>query len=99
MTQPHRTPTRHSSTLTVIAIVLVLWMSWAFIFHQYQFSTNHHDEHHCQLFSCLQHGFNHPLITVSNNPSTHIFGLGQYYALYEQTVFSYLARSPPVNLI
>ncbi|WP_152429437.1 DUF2607 family protein [Vibrio aquimaris] len=98
MTQTHRPPARHSSTLAVIAIVLVLWMSWASIFHQYQFST-HHDEHHCQLFSCLKHGSNYSQITLFDNPLAHEHSFSQKYDLYQKAVFSYLARSPPVNLI
>ena len=99
MAQTHSSPIRHASTLAVIAIVLVLWMRWAYISHQYQFSANQHTEHHCQLFSCLQHGSNHVPITIPHEPLSDAFNLSQLYSLYEQTVFSYLARSPPVNLI
>ena len=99
MTRAHQTSTRHSNTLAVIAIVLVLWMSWASISHQYQFSENQHNEHHCQLFSCLQHGSNYSQTTLFDTPLIHEYSDNQQYDLYQQTVFGYLARSPPVSLI
>ncbi|RSD32696.1 DUF2607 family protein [Vibrio pectenicida] len=99
MTLTHQSRIRHSSTLVAIVIVLMLWMSLAYITHQYQFDVSQHSDHQCQLFSCLQHGFSHSQTVLVDNPINDIFGFSSSYHLYRRTVLGYLARSPPVDLI
>lgn len=99
MTHPNRSKIRHSNAMIAIAIILVLWLSWAYIAHQYEFDVSKHHQHHCQLFTSLQHAVSHTPIILISEPQSDIFSVSPIYHLFQQVVFSYLARSPPVDLI
>ncbi|MFV0448604.1 MAG: DUF2607 family protein [Vibrio sp.] len=81
--------------VTIVAILLMIWLNIAYIDHQLDASADHHNEHHCQLFSCASHALTQHLpelpVWISHNyldPVTRPFGISTRF-------LAYLARSPP----
>ncbi|WP_282177580.1 DUF2607 family protein [Vibrio nereis] len=88
----------HSYRLAVIAlcsVMLTLWMSVATIEHQYDLS--HHQNHHCQLFSCAQHGVSSATLSTEDLSLPDTFFISEHYHYVTLTALVYHARSPPNN--
>ncbi|ANW24626.1 hypothetical protein BA953_10700 [Vibrio coralliilyticus] len=99
MIPTHPNLTRRSAALALCGIVLMLWMSFAYIDHQYDISSVHHSDHHCQLFSCAQYGMGHASLTLIDASLPDVFVVQDDYHFYQRPTFAYQARSPPVKLI
>ncbi|NRB67521.1 MAG: DUF2607 family protein [Vibrio sp.] len=98
MIKTHPNLTRRSAALAFFGIVLMLWMSFAYIDHQYDISPAHHSDHHCQLFSCAQYGMSHSSPTLTDTSLPDVFIEQDDYHFYQRLAFAYQARSPPVRL-
>ncbi|WP_245639076.1 DUF2607 family protein [Vibrio hepatarius] len=90
----------HSVRFAIVAlcsVLLTLWMNVAFIQHQYDLAPTHHQEHHCQLFACAQHGASAATITFEDTSLPDVFASEDSYHYLASATFGYLARSPPLN--
>ncbi|MCG9598801.1 DUF2607 domain-containing protein [Vibrio sp. Isolate25] len=99
MTSIHSHRIKYLTLHALCGIGLMLWMSFAYIDHQYELSSAHHDEHHCQLFSCAQHGMSQSSLTLIDTSLPDRFVIQDDYHFYQRPAFAYQARSPPVRLI
>lgn len=84
-----------TQTVAFVTVLLSLWLNAASIAHRLDMDPSHHEHHHCQLFSGIQHGLNHAIVDAPiwpthypNPPFVHPFS-----SVLVQ--FAYLARSPP----
>ncbi|UUM30879.1 DUF2607 domain-containing protein [Vibrio japonicus] len=78
--------------------MLTLWMDVAFVDHQYDLSPAQHHEHHCQLFSCAQHGASAATVSTPDSSLPDLFIKGEEYQCSTINAFAYQARSPPNHL-
>jgi len=85
------------SALAFLAIVLVLWLNFAFIDHQYDLSSAHHKEHHCQLFASGLHGAAPASLIITAPTVSEYFSPFTAYHYNEAVSFAYLPRSPPLS--
>lgn len=75
--------------------MLLLWMNFAFIQHQYDVSASHHQEHHCELFSAAHHAIGSAALTTDDLSLPDRFELQPSYQYQAPSIFAYRARSPP----
>ncbi|KLN65448.1 MULTISPECIES: DUF2607 family protein [Vibrio] len=92
-----RLTTYRINALALSAIALVLWLNFAFIDHQYELSSTHHQDHHCQLFASGLHGVSNHTPTVAPPTIGDQFEVSSEYGFNEVVTFAYLARSPPLS--
>jgi hypothetical protein len=82
--------------IAFFAVLLTLWLSFAFIDHQFDSISEHHTHHDCQQFSCILLGLSSH---VPNIPPVieHGFITPRANTIKVQRPTSaYLARSPPI---
>ncbi|WP_245609276.1 MULTISPECIES: DUF2607 family protein [Vibrio] len=87
-------PTR-SHTVALLAIVMLLWLNFAYIDHQYDRSSTHHSQHDCQLFACGLHGASAAVATLTITPLTSIRATSPVFHFFLVSIWAYHARSPP----
>lgn len=89
----------HRQTLikltTVVAILLTLWLNFAFVAHQVDANASHHQHHQCELFSVAQQGLAHNAPLFTPPLTTFFFTNIEKVRPTARLYFSYLARSPP----
>ena len=85
--------------IAFFAVLLTLWLSFAFIEHQFDSISEHHTHHDCQQFSCILLGLSSqaprvvPLIEHGFiTPSADTIKV-------QRPTSAYLARSPPNSMI
>jgi hypothetical protein len=88
---------QRTSALAFLAIALVLWLNFAFIDHQYDLSSAHHKEHHCQLFASGLHGAASASLVITPLAVREYFAPLATYHYTEALSFAYLPRSPPLS--
>ncbi|EOW6615588.1 DUF2607 family protein [Vibrio fluvialis] len=85
----------HARVVTLMAILLTLWLNFAYVEHQLDITPSHHTQHHCQLFSGAHHGLAATLpelpVWIEHDylqPAAATLNITRLY-------LAYLARSPP----
>lgn len=93
-------PTQPRFTRTAtFAVLLTLWLSFAYIDHQFDTISDHHNHHDCQQFSCIQFGLSTqaPLITPAIVHGYTV--LNPEPIKVQRPTSAYLARSPPMTAL
>ncbi|NPD09693.1 DUF2607 family protein [Vibrio ostreicida] len=86
---------RRKTLFAVCGVILILWINFAYIDHQYPSSLANHSEHHCQLFACAHHGILTAPLLIENTSLPDLFFKGIQYKFSTSSPPAYLARSPP----
>ncbi|XAG61552.1 DUF2607 domain-containing protein [bacterium 19MO02SH05] len=90
--QPLRLST---NTVSILAVLLVLWLNIAVINHQLDIHPTQHTDHHCQLFSVMKHGLEHATLIIPIWPAQgFIPAIVSPFCLVLDYI-TYVARSPP----
>ncbi|MEF1170988.1 MULTISPECIES: DUF2607 family protein [Vibrio] len=77
--------------------VMLLWMNFAFIQHQYDLAPSHHQEHHCELFSSVHHAISSTALKTENVSLPDRFERQPSYQYQAPSIVVYRARSPPTQ--
>ncbi|MCZ4295671.1 DUF2607 family protein [Vibrio sinaloensis] len=86
-----------SITVALLAAALLLWLNFAFIEHQYELSSTHHSEHHCQLFASGLHGASSSAPSVLSQSGHERPQITLEERVCEAQFYAYQPRSPPYS--
>lgn len=85
--------------IALVAILLTLWLSFAYIDHQFDTIAEHHSQHDCQLFANIQNGIKSAaLILQLAIVHGFIAPIAEPIKVSRPT-YAYLARSPPIAVL
>lgn len=92
---------RHNKTgkIALFSILLTLWLSFAFIDHQFDTIADHHSHHDCQLFASILNGVKSTTLMLA--PAIvhgFIAQIAEPIRISRPTE-AYLARSPPKTVL
>ncbi|MDA0149912.1 DUF2607 family protein [Vibrio sp. LaRot3] len=90
--------TRKKTLVALCAAMFMLWMSFAYIDHQYDLSPQHHEHHQCQLFANALHGtLTAPIILASPQLQEPPYFFSEYPYIAAHVIVP-LARAPPESI-
>jgi hypothetical protein len=96
--QSHRSVTSQSIT-AIAALILTLWLSFAFIDHQFDTIAEHHNHHDCQLFSNIQCGLKSIVMEIIPVIAHGFVAPNAEPIKISRPTYAYLARSPPITVL
>ena len=83
------------NTVSILAVLLVLWLNIAVISHQLDIHPTQHTDHHCQLFSVVKHALEYPTLIIPIWPAQGVMPvIVSLFCLILDSI-AYVARSPP----
>ncbi|MGY5539550.1 DUF2607 family protein [Vibrio brasiliensis] len=86
-----------SMAVALLAAALLLWLNFAYIEHQYELSSTHHSEHHCQLFASGLHGASSAPLNLLAAPLNLRPDVTLTTRVQEVVFYAYQPRSPPLS--
>ncbi|MEF1255732.1 MULTISPECIES: DUF2607 family protein [unclassified Vibrio] len=86
-----------SMAVALLAAALLLWLNFAYIEHQYELSSTHHSEHHCQLFASGLHGASPAPLNLLAAPLNLRPDVTLTTRVQEVVFYAYQPRSPPLS--
>ncbi|MGD8122916.1 DUF2607 family protein [Vibrio sp. TRT 2004] len=86
-----------SMAVALLAAALLLWLNFAYIEHQYELSSTHHSEHHCQLFASGLHGASPATLNLLAAPLNLRPDVTLTTRVQEVVFYAYQPRSPPLS--
>jgi hypothetical protein len=88
-------PTRFAR-IAFFAVLLILWLSFAYIEHQFDPISHHHSHHDCEQFSCVLFGLSSHVSNISPVIEHGFIVLRADTIKVHRPTSAYLARSPPI---
>ncbi|EKO3876980.1 DUF2607 family protein [Vibrio injensis] len=83
------------NTVSILAVLLVLWLNIAVINHQLDIHPTQHTDHHCQLFSVVKHGLEYTTLIIPIWPAQGFMPVIVSPFCLILDYITYVARSPP----
>lgn len=93
----HTPHSQHSfyPRVTIFALAIVLWASFAYVEHQVDYHSANHQHHHCELFASSENGVNFSLPALPTIPQQSVCYQSSTPQQMILTLPNQKARSPP----